>query len=346
MALTFGCSPGGGPGGAGGPAGGTVRLQGAGATFPNPLYQKWLSEYGKTNPQVRIDYQSIGSGGGIKQIKDQTIDFGATDSPMKDEDLKSAPGELLHIPTVLGAVVITYNLQGVSQPLRFSPDVIADIYLGKIKRWDDARIKADNTGAALPAADITVVHRSDGSGTSAVFTDYLSKVSPEWKEKVGSGTSPNWPVGLGGKGNEGVTGQVKQTPNTIGYVELAYAVQNKLPVALVKNASGNFVEPSLDAVTAAAAESLPTTPADLRVSITNAGGASAYPISSYTYILAYKDQKDAAKGKALVDFLWWGIHEGESFAHGLQYAPLPPDIVKRAEAQISSITSGGKPLRQ
>jgi phosphate transport system substrate-binding protein len=331
----------------GGPAtGGTVRLQGAGATFPNPLYQKWLSEYGKAHPGIRIDYQSIGSGGGIKQIKEQTVDFGATDAPMKDEDLKSAPGELIHVPTVLGAVVITYNLQSVSQPLRFSSDVIADIFLGKIKRWDDSRIKADNPGAALPAADITVVHRSDGSGTSAVFTDYLSKVSPEWKEKVGAGTSPNWPVGLGGKGNEGVTGQVKQTPNTIGYVELAYAVQNKLPVALVKNASGAFVEPSLDAVTAAAAESLPTTPEDLRVSITNVGGAGAYPISSYTYILAYKDQKDAAKGKALVDFLWWGIHDGEGFAKEMQYAPLPADIVKRAEAKINSITAGGKSLRQ
>jgi phosphate transport system substrate-binding protein len=326
-------------------AGGTIRLQGAGATFPNPLYQKWLSEYGKANANIRIDYQSIGSGGGIKQIKEQTVDFGATDAPMKDEDLKSAPAELLHIPTVLGAVVITYNLQGVAQPLRFSPDVIADIFLGKIKKWDDARIKADNPGVQLAAADITVVHRSDGSGTSAVFTDYLSKVSPEWKEKVGTGTSPNWPVGLGGKGNEGVTGQVKQTPNTIGYVELAYAAPNKLPVALIKNSSGNFVEPSLDAVTAAAAESLATTPEDLRVSITNTAGATSYPISSYTYILAYKEQKDAAKGKALVDFLWWGIHDGERFAKDLQYAPLPPQIVEKAAAKINSITSGGKPLR-
>jgi phosphate transport system substrate-binding protein len=341
-ALAYGCS---GQRSGGGGAGGTIRLQGAGATFPNPLYQKWLSEYGKLNANIRIDYQSIGSGGGIKQIKEQTVDFGASDAPMKDEDLKSAPGELLHIPTVLGAVVITYNLQGIAQPLRFSPDVIADIFLGKIKKWDDARIKADNPGVQLPATDITVVHRSDGSGTSAVFTDYLSKVSPEWKEKVGAGTSPNWPVGLGGKGNEGVTGQVKQTPNTIGYVELAYAAPNKLPVALVKNSSGNFVEPSLDAVTAAAAESLPNTPEDLRVSITNTAGANAYPISSYTYILAYKDQKDAAKGKALVDFLWWGIHEGEAFAKDLQYAPLPPQIVERAAAKINSITSGGKPLR-
>jgi phosphate transport system substrate-binding protein len=342
LLFSFACS-GGSPGGGGG--GGSVKLQGAGASFPNPLYQKWLSEYGKLNPNLQMDYQSIGSGGGIKQIKEQTIDFGASDAPMKDEDLKSAPGEILHIPTVLGAVVITYNLQGVSQPLRFSPDVLADIFLGKIKKWDDARIKQDNSGVALPSTDITVVHRSDSSGTSAVFTDYLSKVSPEWKEKVGAGVSPNWPVGLGGKGNEGVTGQVKQTPNTIGYVELAYAVQNKLPVALLKNKSGNFVEPSLDAVTAAAAESVATTPEDLRVSITDGAGASAYPISSYTYILAYKDQKDAAKGKALVDFLWWGIHDGEKFAEALQYAPLPAEIVKRAEAKINSITNGGKPLR-
>jgi phosphate transport system substrate-binding protein len=333
--------------GTGGEAGSSVRLQGAGATFPNPLYQKWLSDYGKAHTDVKIDYQSIGSGGGIKQIKEQTIDFGASDAPMKDEDLKSAPGELLHLPTVLGAVVITYNLQGVSQPLRFSPDVIADIFLGKIKRWDDPRIKADNTVATLPAADITIVHRSDGSGTSAVFTDYLSKVSPEWKARVGAGTSPNWPVGLGGKGNEGVTGQVKQTPNTIGYVELAYAVQNRLPVALVKNASGNFVEPSLDAVTAAASESLATTPEDLRVSITNAAGASAYPISSYTYLLVYKDQKDATKGKALVDFIWWCIHDGQQVTKDPQYpyAALPAEIVKRDEAKINSITSGGKPLR-
>lgn len=341
LVASFGCS-----GGSGGPGGGNVSLHGAGATFPNPLYQKWLSEYEKINPNVRIDYQSIGSGGGIKQLKEQTVDFGASDAPMKDDDLKSAPGEILHIPTVLGAVVITYNLAGVNQRLRFSPDVLADIFLGRVTKWNDARIAADNPGVSLPANDITVVHRSDGSGTSAVFTDYLSKVSAEWKEKVGSGTSPSWPTGIGGKGNEGVTGQVKNTPNTIGYVELAYAVQNKLPVALIKNASGSYVEPSIDSVTAAAAASAANTPEDLRVSITNATGAQAYPISSYTYILVYKDQKNATKGKAVVDFLWWGIHEGESFARDLQYAPLPADIVKRAEARINSITSGGSPLRQ
>src|SRR5256885_6037189 len=275
---------------------GEVRLQGAGATFPNPLYQKWLSEYGKLNANIKIDYQSIGSGGGIKQIQARTVDFGASDAPMTDAELKASPGELIHIPTVLGAVVITYNLSGVAKPLRFSPDVIADIFLGKITKWNDARIKADNPDANLPSTDLTVVHRAESSGTSFVFTDYLAKVSAEWKEKVGADKSPNWPVGQGGKGNDGVMGQIKLQPNTIGYVELAYAVQNKLPAALVKNAAGNFVEPSLEAVTAAASESLASTPEDLRVSITNAGGASAYPVSSYTYILAYKDQKDAAKG--------------------------------------------------
>lgn len=280
-------------------------LQGAGATFPNPLYQKWLSEYGKLNPNVRIDYQSIGSGGGIKQIKEQTIDFGASDAPMSDADLKSSPGEILHIPIVLGAVVITYNLQGLAQPLRFSPDEIADIFLGKIKKWDDERIKRDNAGVTLQSADITVVHRSEASGTTGVFTDYLSKVSPEWKEKVGAGISPNWPVGLGDKG---VTGQVKQTPNTIGYIEFAYAVQNKLPVAQIKNKAGNFVEPSLDAVTAAAAESISTTPEDLRVSITDASGATlripfqATPTSSPTKI-----RRMQPVGKP-----WW-ISSGEGF---------------------------------
>src|SRR5262245_33638070 len=331
--------------GASNPGNAAVNLQGAGASFPNPLYQKWISEYGKANPHVKIDYQSIGSGGGIKQIKEQTIDFGASDAPMKDEDLKAAPGEILHVPTVLGAVVITYNLPGLSKPLRFSPETIADIFLGKIKKWNDPKIAADNPGVTLPTTDITVVHRSDSSGTSAVFTDYLSKVSPEWKEKVGAGVSPSWPVGIGGKGNEGVTGQIKNTPNTIGYVELAYAVQNNLPVAELKNASGNFIKPTIDSVVAAAAGAIASTPDDLRVSITNATGADAYPISSYTYLLVYKDQKDAAKGKALVDYLWWGLHEGEGFAKELQYAPLPAEIVKRAEGKVNSITAANKPLR-
>jgi phosphate transport system substrate-binding protein len=339
LALSFGgCS------GSGG-SNGVVNLQGAGATFPNPLYQKWLSEYGKLHPNIRIDYQSIGSGGGIKQIQSRTVDFGASDSPMRDEDLKAAPAELVHIPTVLGAVVITYNLSGLAQPLRFSPGVVADIFLGKIKKWNDPRLKADNPTVTLPSTDISVVHRSDGSGTSAVFTDYLSKVSPEWKEKVGAGVSPSWPVGIGGKGNEGVTGMVKQTPNTLGYVELAYAMKNGLPAAALKNKAGHYVTPTFDAVTAAAAESVATTPDDLRVSITDAAGATAYPISSYTYLLIYKQQNDAAKGKALVDFVWWGIHNGEAFARDLQYAPLPKEIVERAEAKINSIVADGKPLR-
>ena len=231
-------------------SGNEVRLQGAGATFPNPLYQKWLSEYGKLNPNIKIDYQSIGSGGGIKQIQAHTVDFGASDAPMTDAELTASPGELVHIPTALGAVVITYNLQGIPKPLRFSADVIADIFLGKITKWNDPRIKADNADATLPAADITVVHRAESSGTSFVFTDYLAKVSADWKDRVGADKAPKWPVGQGGKGNEGVTGQIKQQPNTIGYVELSYAVQNKLPVALVKNAGGNFVEPSIGAVTA------------------------------------------------------------------------------------------------
>src|ERR671913_707861 len=347
-ALLYGCSPT--PPGKVGTTttapGGNVRLQGTGATFPMPIYQKWVSEYGKLTPKVQIDYQSTGSGTGINQISSGTVDFGASDKPMSDDELKKAQGEILHIPTVLGAVVLAYNLPG-NPELKLSPDVVADIYLGKIKRWDDARVKADNAGANLPAADIQVAARADGSGTSAVFTDYLSKVSPEWKEKVGTGTNPNWPTGQRAKGNEGVTATIKQNPNTIGYVELAYANQNKLPVAAIKNASGSFVKPTLDSVTAAAAAAMSATPDDMRVSITNSAGADAYPISSYTYILVYKDQKDAVKGKALVDFLWWAAHDGQAVTKDPQYpyAPLPSEVVKRAEAKINSITSGGKLLR-
>lgn len=324
---------------------GAVRLQGAGATFPNPLYQKWLSEYKKVNSSASVDYQSVGSGAGVKQFTERTVDFGATDLAMTDDELKKVQGEVVHVPTVLGAVVVTYNLAGVAQPLRFSSEVLADIFLGKIKRWDDARVKADNPGASLPSADISVAYRAEGSGTSAVFTDYLSKVSAEWKDKVGMSKTPKFPTGQGGRGNDGVTAIIKQQPNTIGYVELIYAKQNKLPVALIKNSAGNFVEPSLEAVTAAAAESVAATPEDLRVSITNAAGATAYPISSYTYVLAYKDQTDAAKGKVLVDFLWWGLHDGTQFARALDFAPLPDQIRTRAEAKLNSITSGGKTLR-
>jgi phosphate transport system substrate-binding protein len=345
VVLSSGCSGNsGGGGGAGG--GGSIRLNGMGATFPKPIYDKWVSEYGKLNSNIRIDYQSQGSGAGIKGIQAQTVDFGASDAPMSDADLKAAPAEILHIPTVLGAVVITYNLSGVSSPLQFSPETLADIFLGKIKRWDDAKIKADNPGVQLPSEEIRVVYRADASGTSAVFTEYLSAISPEWKAGVGADKSPKWPVGQGGKGNEGVMGQIKQQPNTIGYTELTYAVTSKLPVAKIKNGAGKFVEPTLDAITAAAAESVSKMPPDLRASIVNAAGENTYPISSYTYILAYKEQKDAVKGKALVDFLWWAIHDGKNFARDLHYAPLPDEVVKRAEEKINSITSGGKSLRQ
>lgn len=325
--------------------GDVVKIQGAGSSLINPLMQKWVSEYGNLNPNVRIDYQSIGSGGGIKQVKERTIQFGASDLVMSDADLSSAPAEIVHVPVILGAVVLTYNLEGVTDQLRFSPATIADIFLGKITEWSDERIKADNPGIALPSSALTVVHRSDGSGTSAIFTNYLSKVSPEWKEKVGEGTSPSFPVGLGGKGNEGVTGQVKQTPNTIGYVELAYAVKNKMPVAQIRNKAGNYVLPNFETVTNAAAETVNETPDDLRASITDAAGANAYPISSYVYVLIYKNQPDAVVGKTLVDFLTWSINEGQRFAQPLYYSPLPQEMVKRASSKIALISSNGEPLR-
>lgn len=325
--------------------GDAVKIQGAGSTFINPLMQKWVSEYGKLNPNVRIDYQSIGSGGGIKQIKEKTIQFGASDAAMSDADLTSAPGEIIHVPVILGAVVLTYNLKEIREALRFSPETIADIFLGKITRWDDERIRSDNAGIALPSSPLTVVHRSDGSGTSAVFTNYLVKVSPEWKDKVGEGTSPSFPVGLGGKGNEGVTGQIKQTPNTIGYVELAYAVKNKMPVAEIKNRFGKFVLPNFETVTNAAAETLAETPDDLRVTITDAAGEHAYPISSYVYVLMYKDQPDEVLGRTLVDFLTWGINDGQRFAQPLYYSPLPQEMVKRASVKIALVSHNGRSLR-
>ena len=348
-ALLAGCSgqPMGNSGN-GSTSGGAVRLQGSVSTFVNPLMTKWTSEYGKINPNIKADYQSTGSGAGIKAIQSQTVDFGATDAAMTDEEIKQSSSEILHIPVILGAVVLTYNLEGVKEPLRLSPEVIADIFLGKIKKWDDARIKADNPTAALPPTDITPVYRSDGSGTSDVFTDFLSKLSPEWKEKVGRTKNPQLPqgVGIGAKGNEGVMGQVRQTPNTIGYVELTFAKANNLPTALVKNAAGNFVEPSPDTVTEAAAGTLSNAPADLRMQITNASGANAYPVSGIVYALIYKDQKDAVKGKATVDFLWWATHDGQSFAKDLHYSPIPADLVKRVEEKLNSVTSGGKTVRQ
>jgi len=325
------------------PASAQTLINGAGATFPYPIYSKWFDEYAKVDPEVRFNYQSIGSGGGIKQISSRTVDFGASDGPMTDEQLKQAPSELLHIPTVLGAVVATYNLPG-NPKLSFTPDVLADIFLGKITKWNDARIAAVNRGVQLPDQPILVVHRSDGSGTTYIWVDYLSKVSPEWQQKVGKGTSVNWPVGLGGKGNEGVAGQVKNTPGALGYVELAYAVKNKMPVAAVKNAAGKFVEPTIASTTAAAAGAAKSMPADFRVSLTNAPGEEAYPIASFTWLLVYKDQPNELKGRALAKFLWWMSHEGQKYADDLLYAPLPQPVVKQIEAKIRQITYQGKPL--
>ncbi|MGB7201628.1 MAG: phosphate ABC transporter substrate-binding protein PstS [Pyrinomonadaceae bacterium] len=327
---------------------GGVQIQGSGSTFVKPMMDKWTSEFGKLNPTVKIDYQSTGSGAGIKAIQNRTSDFGATDAAMTDDELKQAPGEIVHIPVVLGAVVITYNLEGVTQPLRLSPEVVSDIYLGKIKKWNDDKIKKENADAQLPDATITPVFRADGSGTSDVFTDYLSKTVPEWKEKIGRTKNPQLPegVGIGAKGNEGVMGQVKNTPNTIGYVELTFAKANKLPTALIKNSSDNFVEPNGESVSAAAAEIAAKIPDDLRTQFTNASGATAYPISGIVYVLAYKDQADEARGKALAEFLWWATHDGTKFVADLHYAPLPAGLVTKVEGKIKSLTSGGKPLKQ
>lgn len=326
---------------------GTVRLQGSGASFPKPIYEKWVNEYQKLNPTIRIDYQSTGSGAGQKAIISRTVDFGASDDPMEDKDLAKADGDLIHIPTVLGAVVITYNLEGIDKPLNMTAETIAGIYLGEIKKWNDPKITADNPGVTLPDADILPVYRADSSGTTAVFTDYLAKTVPAFKDKIGASKQPNWVkgVGTGAPRNDGVMGQVKQTPNTIGYVEIAFAKANNLPTALIKNKAGKFVEASIENVSAAAAGSASEMPDDMRIRITDAEGESSYPISSYTYILVYKDQKDAVKGKALVDFLWWAVHDGEKFAPDLHYAPLPDEVVKKVEAKINAITSGGKAIR-
>ena len=311
-----------------------MMINGAGATFPYPIYSKWFDEYAKVDPSVRFNYQSIGSGGGQKQILAQTVDFGASDGPMSDENLSKAPGKILHIPTVAGAVVMTYNLPG-NPALKLDGETIADIFLGKIKKWNDPKIAASNPGAKLPDNEIVVVHRSDGSGTTFIFTDYLSKVSGEWKQKAGNNTSVNWPTGIGGKGNEGVSGQVKQTPGAIGYVELIYALQNKMPYADLKNAAGEFVKPTIESVTAALATA--EIPDDFRFSMTNAPGKEAYPIAGATWLLVYQQQKDAAKGKKLVEFLKWAAKDGEKMAKDLQYAPLPDTLQQRVLARIDEI---------
>lgn len=318
------------------PAVSQTTLNGAGATFPYPMYSKWFSDYNKLHPDVQINYQSIGSGGGIRQLLAGTVDFGASDGPMTDEQLAQAKVKVLHIPTVLGAVVPAYNVPGVSTDLKFSSEVIAGICLGKISNWNDKAIAKDNEGVTLPDRNIVVVHRSDGSGTNYIFTDYLSKVSPEWQTSVGKGTSVKWPVGLGAKGNEGVAGMIRQIEGSFGYVELIYAVQNKIQYGSIKNSAGNWLKASLEGATAAAA-SVKSMPADFRVSITNAPGKDAYPISSFTWLLIPTQSKDAAKGKILVDFLNWMLDQGEKETTDLHYAPLPENVATKVRNAIKQI---------
>ena len=311
-----------------------LLINGAGATFPYPIYSKWFDEYAKVDPSVRFNYQSIGSGGGQKQITAQTVDFGASDGPMSDENLAKAPGKLLHIPTVAGADVITYNLPG-NPKLKLDGDTIVNIYMGNITKWNDPKIAMLNPGVDLPDLPVIVVHRSDGSGTTYIFVDYLSSISPVWADSVGKGTSVKWPVGIGGKGNEGVAGQVKQLSGAVGYVELIYAKQNKMPYADVKNAAGNFITPSLDSVTTAFATA--KIPDDFRFSMVNALGDNAYPISGATWLLVYEQQKNAVKGKKLVEFLNWALTKGEGMASSLDYASLPENVQQRVLARIKTI---------
>lgn len=314
----------------------TVSINGAGATFPYPLYSKWFSEFKKSDPEAEINYQSIGSGGGIRQLLENTIDFGATDAPMKDADLAKAKQRIYHFPTVLGAVAVTYNVPGAPADLKFTPDVVADLFLGRITKWNDPRLVALNPGANLPDQYVMIVHRSDGSGTTAVFTDYLSRVSADWKAKVGSATAVKWPVGLGGKGNEGVTGLVKNSPGALGYVELLYAEKNHLAVGRLKNASGNFVKPETKTVTAAAEGAMKSIPQDFRVSIVHASGKDAYPISSFTYLLVYR-KMPKTKGAKLKKFLEWSLGEGQKMAASMFYAPLPDALVPRVKAQLKEL---------
>jgi phosphate transport system substrate-binding protein len=314
-----------------------VQINGAGATFPFPIYSKWFSEYNKLHADVQINYQSIGSGGGIRQIQARTVFFGATDGPMTPEQMQAAPGKILHFPTVLGAVVPVYNIPNVTAELKFSGAVLADIFLGKITKWNDPAIAKLNAGVTLPGTDITVVHRADGSGTTYIWVDYLSKVSPEFKTKVGVNTSVNWPTGVGGRGNEGVSGLVRQTPGALGYVELIYALQNKIAYGSVQNMAGEFAKASVQSVTAAAAAAATQMPADFRVSITNAPGNGVYPISSFTWLLLYENPPDKAQSKIMVDFMKWALSDGQKYCADLGYAPLPEAVVKLELAALAKV---------
>lgn len=317
---------------------GQVLLNAAGATFPYPMYSKWFDVYHQAHPSVQINYQSIGSGGGIRQLLDKTVDFGASDGPMNDDQLKQASVPILHFPTVLGADVPSYKLAGVSAELNFTPEALGGIFLGKITKWNDPAIASANPGVKLPSDDIVVVHRSDGSGTTYIWTDYLSKISPEWQQKVGKGTSVNWPVGLGGKGNEGVAGLIEQTPDSIGYIELIYAIQNKIAYGRVKNAAGAFVKADLASVSAAAAAASKTIPDDFRVSITNPeGNKAAYPISSFTWLLIPSKFSDSAKRDAVKDFLKWMLADGQGYCEALSYAKLPKEVVAKETKAIAQI---------
>jgi phosphate transport system substrate-binding protein len=320
---------------------GVVSLNGAGATFPFPLYSKWMSEYNKINPDVRINYQSIGSGGGIRQVTAGTVDFGASDAPMDAESQAKAGGAIDHIPTTLGAVAVSYNLPGLSG-LKLDGETLTQIFQGKIVRWNDAKLAANNPDVKLPDQAITVIYRSDGSGTTAVFTDYLGTVSPSWKAEVGVGKAIRWPVGLGAKGNEGVTGQLKVSPGSIGYIEIAYALQNKLSIAAIKNKAGQFVLPDVAAVTAAASEV--SLSENLTASIVDSAGPGAYPISAFTYLLVHRDAKDRRKGEALARFLWWALHDGQRFSSDLHYAPLPASVTAKVEGRLRTLTAGGRVL--
>ena len=321
-----------------------LMMNGAGATFPYPLYSKWFYEYSNANPGVRFNYQSIGSGGGIKQITAGTVDFGATDAPMSDAEMAKLPGVILHIPTAMGAVVVVYNLDEVEAGLKLTPDLLAGIFLGKITRWNDPKIAELNRTVTLPNTDIVVAHRSDGSGTTDIFTNYLVTVNTEWRARVGHGKAVNWPVGIGGKGNEGVAGVVKQTPGAIGYVELAYARQNRMKVASLRNRDGHFVAPTLAATSAAAAAMAKSMPADFRVSLVDAPGKGSWPISGLTWILVYKEQKDPARGKAMVQFLKWAIKDGQKMEAALDYAPLPNAIADKVDQTLRRISFKGKSL--